>query len=483
MPLCSPLGGGVLVADLADHGARAVDMFARAPGLGNVPRKLDAVDFHGVDVCFGAATQVFHVGRGSAAVPLALPGLLEAHRRWGTRPLADVVAPAVALGRDGYVLGPGIAYVFSILEPIARLSPECFALYEDHGTLATTGARLFNQDMARTLDDLGRRPALVRDLFAALAREHGPSCGGLVTEEDVATATIVDLAPVRVRYAGWDLATMPGPSTGGILVALGMRLLEGISSTKFLSREHLLRIAQVQEVLLAERDEHFDTRCRDHRWVSELLDDQHVADLRSRTIDAAAPTAENRLGSTTQISVIDDRGSAVALTLTNGEGCGHVLSGTGIVVNNLLGEHDLHPRGFHLDPPGHALVTMMAPTILRRDADRIALGSGGSNRLRNAIMQVLVGLVEHGVPPEIAVGAPRLQLEMDPSVGRPRIAFESAGLDPEVAAALAAAYPDAPAMFPALNLYFGGVHVAMRTSSATFGGVGDSRRGGAAVIR
>ncbi|MBX3192367.1 MAG: gamma-glutamyltransferase [Labilithrix sp.] len=480
MPLCSPLGGGVLLADL-DGGARAVDMFARAPGLGTAPRRLDAIDFHGVEVSFGAATQIFHVGRGSAAVPLALPGLLDVHRRWGSLPLADVLAPAVKLGRDGYVLGPGVAYVFSILEPIARLSAECLALYRDGDALAKAGARLDNRDLARTLEDLGRNPAHVRDLFAALADEHGPARGGLVTAEDVEAAAVADIEPVRVRYAGWDLATMPGPSTGGVLVALGMRLLEGISSTRSLSREHLLGVAKVQETLLAQRDEHFDARCRDPRWVRDLLDEERIAALRAET-RAAAIAAENRLGSTTHISVLDDRGAAAALTLTNGEGCGHVLSGTGMVVNNLLGEHDLHPRGFHLDAPGSALATMMAPTLLRRDGDRIALGSGGSNRLRNAIMQVLVGIVEHGVSPEAAVSAPRLQLEMDRAKGRPHLAFESTGLAADVVDALAATYPDAPAIFTAPNLYFGGVHVALRTGGR-FGGVGDPRRGGAAVVR
>ena len=126
------------------------------------------------------------------------------------------------------------------------------------------------------------------------------------------------------------------------------------------------------------------------------------------------------LGSTTHISVIDEHGGAVALTLTNGEGSGHVLGATGIVVNNLLGEEDIHPGGFHRDPPGRALSTMMAPTLLRRGSDRIVLGSGGSNRLRNAILQVLVGLLEHGVPVNRAVNAPRIQLEPGPK--RPRLA-------------------------------------------------------------
>src|SRR5262249_20273156 len=156
-------------------------------------------------------------------------------------------------------------------------------------------------------------------------------------------------------------------------------------------------------------------------------------------------------GSTTHISALDAIGGAVSLTLTNGEGSGHVLHGTGMIANNLLGEEDLHPRGFHRDPPGASLMTMMAPTILPRGEDRIAPGSGGSNRLRTAILQVLTGLVEYGLPLQEAVSAPRLHLEIE--AGSPRLAFEASGLAPDVAEALCAAYPNAPAVFSAPNLY------------------------------
>jgi len=120
---------------------------------------------------------------------------------------------------------------------------------------------------------------------------------------------------------------------------------------------------------------------------------------------------------------------------------------------------------------------MMAPTLLSRGEDRIALGSGGSNRLRTAILQVIIGLIEHGVTPAEAVRAPRLHLEPGP-----RLAFEAAGMSEEVNRMLIDSYAaTSPAVFNAPNLYFGGVHLAMRTNG-TFEGVGDPRRGGARVI-
>jgi gamma-glutamyltranspeptidase / glutathione hydrolase len=262
---------------------------------------------------------------------------------------------------------------------------------------------------------------------------------------------------------------MPAPSTGGILVALGLRLHEGDGALGFLSPEHVLSVARVQEILLEERGR-------------ATLDDAYVAGLRERVAQrrAALPVPDGVLGSTTHMSAIDAAGLAVSLTLTNGEGCGHVLAGTGMVVNNLLGEEDIHPDGFHLDPPGAPLRTMMAPTILR-SADRvIALGSGGSNRLRNAILQVLVGLIEHGIDVTRAVGAPRLQIEAraDRSF---RAAFETAGLAPDALQALSTAYARDLAAFDVLNPYFGGVHAAIASAGPAFSGAGDPRRGGAVV--
>jgi gamma-glutamyltranspeptidase/glutathione hydrolase len=121
---------------------------------------------------------------------------------------------------------------------------------------------------------------------------------------------------------------------------------------------------------------------------------------------------------------------------------------------------------------------MMAPTLLRRGADRIALGSGGSNRLRNAILQVLVALVEHRVDPEQAVRAPRLQLELGPD--QRRLAFEAAGLDAAIVSSLKTAYPD-HRDFEETSFYFGGTHVALRVGD-TFSGAGDPRRGGAIAL-
>ena len=140
----------------------------------------------------------------------------------------------------------------------------------------------------------------------------------------------------------------------------------------------------------------------------------------------------SRLGSTTHISVLDDAGWACAITCTNGEGSGLVVPGTGVHVNNMMGEQDLSPLGYFTHPPGRRLPSMMAPTVvLSGGRPELVLGSAGSNRIRSALLQVIVNVLDRGMDARAAVEAPRLHWE-DGSVytepGIDHAALEGAGL-------------------------------------------------------
>ena len=306
LPLASPLGGGVMVAWKANEAPIALDFFTRTPGLGGEPPA--ERDFRHEEVDFGATTQIFHVGRASAAVPLALPGLLEAHRRWGRLPLTVVAEPAVALGRNGYVLGERIAYVYYLLESIVSISPGCKKLYFDGERIAQAGARMTNPDLADTLQQIAAAPQRIEQLYAQLAREFAPARGGLITSADVEKLEVMAAKPVSVEHAGLSLASMPPPSSTGVLVALGLKLLEGIGKEeRFLSAGHMLRLAKVQDALLDLRDDEFDARCWDPGFVAGLLAPEHVEKLRSSLGKPLGAGADNLLGSTTQISVSSRR--------------------------------------------------------------------------------------------------------------------------------------------------------------------------------
>lgn len=435
-PLLASAGGaGMLTVVPVGAPPAAVDFFSTAPGRGGRP---DALDFRTIEIDFGSARQVFHVGRGSAAVPLAFPGLGVAARRFGTLPLSDLVAPAVRLAREGVVLAREGALVFDLLWEIQRIDPAIVALHGVGGECPPAGALLRNPELADTMLEFAAQGGTPERVREGLLDTFGPDRGGLLSAEDLDDAAARVIAPHRFRLGDHDVVSSPGP--GGHLVGL---------------------IAGALADGAAEPDE-----------AAEVLRTA-LASLRGHQArgDYAMP------GNTTHLSAIDDDGCAASMTLTNGEGCGFLVPGTGIQVNNFLGEEDLNPRGFHSHPPGTRLPTMLAPTIALKDGEpRLALGSGGSNRIRSAVSEVLHRVVSLGEELAAAVLAPRVHAE-DRAVW-----VELEGLrDPRsVIDALEARFPEVYP-FPTRAFFFGGVHAVDRAADGSMNGVGDPRRGGCAV--
>jgi gamma-glutamyltranspeptidase / glutathione hydrolase len=182
--------------------------------------------------------------------------------------------------------------------------------------------------------------------------------------------------------------------------------------------------------------------------------------------------AAGRLGSTTHISVIDRDGWACAVTCSNGACSGEVVPGTGVHLNNMLGEQDLNPLGFHRHPPGRRLPSMMAPTVvLREGTPELVVGSAGSNRIRSAILQTVVGVIDD-------------ELRAGPAVEAPRVHFEDGVVyaEPGVDTATLEQAGRAIGRFRDRNLFFGGAQAVERDASGVFSGGGDPRRGGAALV-
>ncbi|MFM1891437.1 MAG: hypothetical protein RLZ44_514, partial [Pseudomonadota bacterium] len=276
---------------------------------------------------------------------------------------------------------------------------------------------------------------------------------------DLAGYRTVKRDPLRRSYRGARLYFNPPPSSGGLLIAFALALLErhDLGGLGFGSPAHLLTLARVMEQTNLARSAGPD----DHA----LLDENWIAQYR-QAVHARPVTARG----TTQISVVDQRGNAASLTLSNGEGCGHVLPGTGIMLNNMLGEEDLNPDGFHRWREDVRVSSMMAPAVAEHTGRLIALGSGGSNRLRTAILQTLCNLIDFGLAPAEAVAAPRIHLE------RERVSIEP-GFTAAAAQPLLAAWPDHH-LWNDLNLFFGGTHTVV-FDGQHFSGAGDPRRGGA----
>ncbi len=447
-------GGGFLLARRADGRAVLFDFFVDNPGRGLPSRELEP-HFVPITVRFPGSDQVFNAGLGSVAVPGNLAGLLHVHERLGRLPLDAVIAPARELARTGVELNERQAYFLSLLEPIVTLTPRGRELFAPGGRYPGRGDRLANPDLAAFLEELPRDRG--RDFYTgALARRIGEELHagqGLLTAEDLASFRVVERRPLATDYRGHRLLTNPPPSFGGPLIALALRLLAEVPCAAGSpdDPEYVLRLLAVMEEVEALRGE----GC-----------------LEPGVLEAErAETARTRLRrfsrGTTHVSVQDAEGNAASLTTSNGEGSGYVAPGTGIMLNNMLGEDDLHPEGFFAQPPGERVASMMSPSLLLHDDRvRLVLGSGGSKRIRTALLQVIVHAVDLGLPLRDAVERPRLHWDGSCVQVEP-------GLAPAALDALRRLRPVNE--WSTRDVYFGGVHAVGRGEVA-----GDPRRGGAA---
>ncbi|HEV2075535.1 MAG TPA: gamma-glutamyltransferase, partial [Thermoleophilaceae bacterium] len=385
--LSGPGAGGYMLVAGAGEEPVLLDFFVEAPGRGADPsRRCELIE---CEVSFGDANQVFNAGAASCGAYGNPAGICEASRRWGSVPLAELAAPAAALARRGVELNAQQAFVVELLEPILRSSPECAALYAPGGRLLGTGDVFRHDELGDAIALLGAegdRPFYEGDVAHAIV-DWLAARGGTLTLEDLRAYEPVAREPMRARYRGREILTNPPPNAGGILLALALQRLDAASGPPAL-RE----IVEVMEQVQAHRTPEFTNGLADPAFVDGFV---------------AA-----HLGNTTHISVMDGDGRAASVTCTNGEGSGMVVPGTGVHVNNIMGEEDLSPAGFHAAAPGTRMPSMMAPTVVLRDGQvELVVGSAGSNRIRSAILQVVVGVVDHGLSAGEAILAPRVHFE------------------------------------------------------------------------
>jgi len=443
-PLLTGLAaGGYLLVVPPDDDAVLLDFFVEAPGRGLDPA--DRAPLRAVTIDFGDATQVFHVGAASCGTYGMPAGLAAAVEMFGRAPLPELTAPAARLARAGVRVTPMQAYLYALLAEINAATPAGRARYLPDGRPPREGDLVTDPELAVALDRFGAdgpAPFYTGDLAAAVV-DVVRGQGGLLGAPDLAAYRVIQRAPLRVPYRDVTVCLNPPPSAGGTL--LGRTLTE-------LGRAPGPPDAQALVAAMAAAE-----RARTPEFLVGLTDSDDAVDV----------ARANRLGSTTHVSVLDADGWACAVTSSNGEGSGVVVPGTGIHLNNVLGEEDLSPFGFHQQRPGVRLPSMMAPTAVLRDGvAELVAGSAGSNRIRSAVLQVIVNVLERGMTAQEAVDAPRLHLDGSEIYAEPGIDAAATGLPVTT--------------FRAPNLYFGGCQAVARhrATGALLGGA-DARRGGA----
>jgi len=454
-PLTGFGAGGFM---MVHRGAETVliDFFVAAPGLDGIERGAELVP---VPVHFDAETvQTFYVGPASCGVPGTAAGLAEALRRFGTMPLAELAAPGIRLAREGAAVNAQQAYILDILEPIHARLEGTRGLYAPAGRTLRDGETIRFPELAEALERFaveGAEPFYRGEIAAALSA-FVVEGGGTLGPADLAGYEAVARRPIRAGFRGTQVLTNPPPSSGGILIAYCLGLLERLGDSS--GPEQLVAAMGAANEA---RGEAFAEALYGEGLEESLLEpaglDLKVGDL---------------LGSTTHIAVLDADGMCASVTCSNGSGSGVLVPGTGVILNNMLGEEDLNPLGFHAIAPGRRVPSMMAPTVVLRDGEiELGLGSAGSNRIRSAILQTIVRAVEQGMAAEEAVRAPRLHYEAGIVQAEP-------GID-EAALARIEERGIPVLRRPAINLFFGGVQaVARDPSSGALSGGGDPRRGG-----
>ena len=422
-PCCGNIGGGgFMTLHLADGRDLFVNFRETAPAAATRDMYLDAAGqpVKGVSL---------H-GWKAVAVPGTVLGLDTALAKYGSLPRATVMAPAIALARDGFVLTRGDT---DVLERAGRLlqaaGPASRIFLHPDGTPFQPGERLVQPDLAATLQAIadngpaafyqGRIPAAVE-----------AASGGALTAADFAAYRITESPPIGCGYRGYTILSSPPPSSGGVTLCEILQVLSGydLHTLGYQSAETVHLMTEAMRHAFLDRNTWLGDPAFVDNPIAWLLSRNHIDLIRAAIGPRATPSDTLRGGApphekpeTTHYSVLDKAGNAAAVTYTiNGAfGAGVMADGTGFLLNDEMDDFTIKPGTANLFglvqgatneiAPGKRPLSSMTPTIVLRDGRVVmVLGSPGGSRIISGVTQVLLNLIDHGMAPQQAVDAPRI---------------------------------------------------------------------------
>ena len=461
--LTGACGGGVMLAYPKNSVPIIFDFFVHTPENNT----LKNLDFFRIAVDFGPASQFFHIGKGSVAVPGNTIGLLHIHSRLGSMPLSRILEPAIRTAKYGAIINNAHEYLFKILDPILSHTNTGEILFKPNGKTIKAGERFNNPDFGNFLEQLiveGHKFLYNGDFAEKIDDFMGDE--GLVKKWDLSNYKVIERTPLKINFNGKIIITNPMPSPGGTLISFALKII----SQKFPGEEIDNRLLTlVMRSAQTARSEIMSAK-NSTGSLAEILGPNYFKrylDLFDSEIFLKPNKEKPGSGSTTHMSVIDSQGNAASVTTTNGEGCGYIIPDTGIMMNNILGEEDLNPDGFHNWETTKRMETMMSPTIVIGDfGPELVLGSGGSNRIRSAIKQVILNKFTKDMNLEEAIQAPRIHLEeniihCESGINTAKLSFPWSTIH----------------HWHEKNLFFGGVNAVTPTNA-----IGDTRRCGYGLV-
>ncbi len=460
-PLCEPIltslaGGGFMLSAKAGAKPMMYDFFVDVP-----PKNIEEPEFFPIDVDFGTTVQEFHIGCGAIAVPGVVKGIWQIYQELCSLPMDELIEPAFRYASEGVYISKIQADFLKLLTPIFTSTKSSRDIYAKDGNLIDEKQLFKNYEYANFLKEFAKAGA---DLFyeGEIANNLEKLCeenGGLLNKEILKNYKVIKKDPLSFRYKEYDIYTNPPPSSGGILIAFSLLLLQDEKLGDLRSQKYIEELVEAQNITGDFRKE----------YINEFLHTNGLKDIikDDKLLNSFKKGFKKRLnlwGNTTHISIIDSFGNAASTTTTNGEGSGHILPDTGIMLNNMLGEEDLNPHGFFKWQSGIRLPSMMAPTGVFKDGKMLLmLGSAGSNRIRSALLQTILNYIEFKLPLQDAINEPRVHYENNTIFTEPPLKVDLKNMSKVYELK----------EFDELNLFFGGVQAISRDME----GGADPRRG------
>ncbi|MEO1625383.1 MAG: gamma-glutamyltransferase, partial [Bacteroidota bacterium] len=374
-----------------------------------------------------------------------------------------LVQPAIRLAKEGVIVNDFQHEDFVLLRNILQVDPKAAPIFFPDGEFIQLGDRQFMPEQADFLEYLGKEGPdfFYKGEIARTICEDHLEGGGFLRRHDFETYEAVFRKPLQFWFRDNQILTNPLPSTGGMSLLMAFHAYdERGDAADIFEKEHVAILVEVLQQLdrFKKHPQAFQT------WLTENLPE-------FGKFQFGLPK-DRKWGSTTHFNIVDEKGMAVSLTSTNGEGSGYFVRHTGVQLNNMLGESALLPNGFHSWTPDHRLSSMMSPSMVLDKSGllEVVMGSGGASRIPTAIFQVLLNLLQY-------------DYSLNKSVDLPRVHLEHGELNIEAANNLNFAsdvYPKKKE-WTDYSLFFGGVHALRRTASF-WEAVGDHRRDGVALL-
>ena len=404
-------------------------------------------------------------GAGSVAVPGSLKALERAWQLFGKAGWKAIFAPSIAAARDGFPLSSACHYYLGYSgEPIFGRSEEgFFSLHDEHRELKPAGDAILVPGLADTLALIAEEGARVfyeGDIATAMST-HVRDAGGILTMDDLLGFEALERKSLCVPVGPWTIASNPAPAVGGTVLSAMLLACADLSSDAW-SRDTLAQLIDVQRACLDFRKQRLDLADDVGIEAAAMLDGARSGQLLNQWSSA----------STVHTSAVDENGLACAVTASSGYGSGEMPAGTGLWLNNCLGELELNRRGLDAAPIGGRLPSNMAPSIARKSDAVLAVGSPGADRITTALHQFLVNHLQLDMSLADAIAHPRVHV--DTSGRTERLMAEPGLVLPQV---------DIPThTTSAISMYFGGVAAACYSADNGFGVAADPRRAGGTFI-